>query len=160
MPHSQSAWFEEIRAHVPQASDFAEVSSVWPDVSSWRAEVAHDPGLKECLKSWEGYIFEHRLAVVLEQASVDGVLAEARSVTTILQQCPDEWRLPFEVFAQMAPTSIRDYLVYACSCLVQIERKRRTGHAVWIGNLPSGSPEVLSQLMFKWGPRFRRYRPY
>ena len=159
MPRSESEWRAEISAHVTLTCDLAELSLLYPDVSSWRVLIVEEePDLKECLEDWEVFIQVHRLAVVIEQASMDGVLHDAATMASSLQGCPAEWRTPFDVFVQQALEPIRDYLVYACYCQVQIERERRTGEPAWAVGSPSGSPEVLSQLMFKWGPRFRRHR--
>jgi hypothetical protein len=158
MTHSEHDWRAEIRAHAPLACDLIDMSWECLDMPSWLGEIGEEPGLKKSLESWQGFIQMHRLAVVIEQASADAELLDSRAMTASLRGCPAEWRVPFDIFMQAAPKPIRDYLVYACCRLVAIERERRTGHPVWGGESPSGSPEVLNQLMFKWGPRFKRHR--
>lgn len=117
-----------------------------------------EPDLKESLRSWEAYIREHQLAVPIEQATEEGVMARVEEMEHRLEGCPAEWRDPLTVFLQATPDEICAYLVYECYCLVQIERQRRTGCPEWRTEAASGSPEVLQELMFKWGPRFRRHR--
>lgn len=116
------------------------------------------PDLKECLERWEACIQANRLAVPIEQATEEGALGSEEEVALSLQGCSSEWRTPLFAFVQQAPEIIRVHLAFACFCLVQIERQRRTGNADWRTEAPSGSAEVLGELMFKWGPRFRRHR--
>lgn len=158
MAHPEPAWRAEIHAHAPQTCDFLELSGQVPDLSSWRAEIAQDPDLKECLEHWEAFIQANRIAVPIEQAMQEGALDSEEDIALRLQGCPSEWSAPLFEFFQQAPEAIRMYLGFACFCLVQIERQRRTGSPEWRTEAASGSPEVLRELMFKWGPRFSRHR--
>jgi hypothetical protein len=158
MPHSESAWRAELQAHNPQSCDHSELSLYVPDVSSWRVLIGEEPELKDCLETWESFIQANHIAVLIEQASDDGALADESEIASRLEGCPAEWTGPFDVFVRSAPDPVRDYLVHACYCLVQIERERRTGNRVWRSEAPSGSTEVLRELMFKWGARHHRHR--
>jgi hypothetical protein len=158
MPHPGSAWRTEIEAHVVQGRDRIELAAQCPELSEWRAMLMEEPELKECLRTWEAYIQEHNLAVPIEQATEEGVLASAADMGRRLDGCPGEWLISFAEFLQCPPEAVREFLAYTCYCLVQIERQRRTGRPEWCTEAASGSPEVLQDLMFKWGPRFRRHR--
>lgn len=158
MSHSESQWRAEIQAHAPRGCDLVALAEQVPDLEEWRFLIAEDPESRECLEMWEAHLRENALAVPLEQATEDGAVEDLRFVRERLRGCPAEFAAPVFAFLEEAPTEIRDYLVYRCHCLVPIERERRTGSAHWRSEAPSGSPEVLSELMFKWGPRFSRHR--
>lgn len=159
MPHPESAWRTEIRAHVPKTCDYSELSlQLQPELSSWRGQIGSEPAMSECLDKWEGYIQAHGLAVVIEQASDDGVLRPEGEIASHLAGCPREITDSFDVFMRTAPEPVRDFLVFVFHCLVGIERARRTGNPRWHSEAPPGSPEVLGELMFRWGARFRRHR--
>jgi hypothetical protein len=159
MPHPESSWRAEIEAHVPQGRDLAELRLRLPELSDWRADlISEGRETKEDLESWEAYIQENRIAVLIEHGTEDGTLDDEEAIASRLEGCPPELKEACMVFVQQAPEHIRDYLVHATYCLVQIVRERRTGSAEWRTEAASGSPEVLSELMFKWGPRFRRHR--
>ena len=158
MSHSESQWRAEIQAHAPRGGDLLALAEQVPDLEEWRFLIVQDPDLKACLEFWETWVRENALAVPIEQATEDGAVEDLGSVRARLRGCPAEFAAPAFEFLEGAPTEIRDYLVYRCHCLVQIERERRTGSGYWRSEAPSGSPEVLRELMFKWGPRFRRHR--
>jgi hypothetical protein len=159
MPHLESAWREEIKAHLPQGCDYLELQRRVPDLSEWRLALTEEREERECLERWEAFIQAHGIAVPIEQAiDEDMEFEDEAEHARRLAGCPAEWRDPTLAFLRHAPEDIRMYLVYACYFLVQIERERRTGDAEWRTQAPSGSPEVLRELMFKWGPRFHRHR--
>jgi hypothetical protein len=159
MPHTESAWRKEIQSHVPQGRDYQELHRQVPDLSEWRLDLAEEPEDRECLERWEAFIRTHRIAVPIEQAiGEDMDLEDEEEHARGLAGCPAEWREPTLVFLQQAPQNIRMYLMCASYWLVHIERERRTGDAEWRIEAPSGSPEVLRELMFKWDPRFHRHR--
>lgn len=158
MPHTEASWRAEIQAHAPQTCDFVELATAVPDLSSWRVEIAGEPGLRDCLETWEGFVQLNKLAVPIEQSTDDGVLASENEVEDRLAGCPADSRKSVGMFFAQCPEVIREYLAYSSYCLVQIERQRRTRCPEWRHEAASGSPEVLRELMFKWGPRFRRHR--
>lgn len=156
MPHTEASWYAEIAAHSPQGSDYVELARFGNELFVCRAEVAEH--FKEELEEWEALIKMNRLAVPLEQCCDEGSpLGEADAMQR-LAGCPQEVRSQVVLFFQSASEEVRDYLVWFCFYLVQTERQRRTGSCTWRTEAPSGSPEVLKELMFKWGPRFRRHR--
>lgn len=159
MPHTESAWRKEIQSHVPKGCDHVELHRQVPDLPEWRLDFTEDDERKECLEHWEAFIQARGIAVTIEQALGEEMEFEDEAEhARNLAGCPVEWSEPTLEFLHDAPEDIRMYLAYACYCLVQIERERRTGHAQWRIEAPSGSPEVLRELMFKWGPRFTRHR--
>lgn len=158
MSHLPNAWRAEVEAHVPQGRDFIELARRAPDLCEWRAALADDPAQEECLLNWENFVRETRIAVVLEQAMGDGDFPSERELPALLSDCPAELLKPVLLFRRTAPSDIALYLACACMVLVGIERERRTGSAEWRIEAPSGSPEMLRSLMFKWGPRFTRHR--
>jgi hypothetical protein len=158
MSHSPAAWRAEVEAHVPQGSDLVELARRVPDLSEWRAALADDPDEEECLLHWEIFVRETRIAVVLEQAMGEGDFPSEQELRALLSNCPAELLEPVLLFRRNAPRGVALYLACACMVLVGIERERRTGCAEWKIEAPSGSPEMLRSLMFKWGPRFNRHR--
>ncbi len=156
MPHTEAAWRAELASHSPQSCDYADLTGFGNELFAWRSEIAGDAAGK--LETWETYVKEHRLQVALEQCGDDGVLVTRDEIHLRLVGCPEPTRQRLVDFFETAPEPIRDYLAFYCYGLVQVERQRRTGSGAWRSQAPSGSPEVLRELMFKWGPRFRRHR--
>jgi hypothetical protein len=158
MPYPESAWRAEMDAHSPQAVDRIALARLEPELFEWRAMLCEEPGLGKSLRSWEAYVEAHRLAVALEQVTEDGDLDSEEEMARYLAGCPTETRAALTGFLQSAPAAVRDYLAATCYSLVRIARQRRTGRREWRIEASSGSPELLQELMFKWGPRFRRHR--
>lgn len=155
MAHSEIAWRTEIAAHRPQTCDYQEVAA--SELGSFRLALVRD--YPRAVDAWEAYIQAHSLAVVIEQASDEGFMPEEdEQIASRLKGCPQDLIARFQRYRKGAPSRVREYLDYFCYWLVCTERLRRTGSPEWRAEAPSGSPEVLAELMFKWGPRFRRHR--
>lgn len=154
MSHSELAWKREIAACSPQTCDFAELAKL--DLSSWRVALREEA--RRSLESWEAYVQTHKIALLIEQTSDEGFVLDDTEVQSRLAGCPPSIRARFQTYQLRAPERVREYLAHVYFWLVQIERERRTGNPSWLTEAASGSPEVLRELMFKWGPRFQRHR--
>jgi len=161
MQRTEAEWVAELAAFSPQSSDYVELAEVASELSEWRDELRHAFADDEenLSASWEAFINAQNLAVPLEQCCLDGTLLAPEEWKPRLEGCPVSLRVALEKFFFKAPQVIQEYLCLYFSSLVQIERTRRTGRPDWDAEPQSGSPEVLQELMFKWGARFRRFRP-
>lgn len=156
MSHTEASWHAEISAHSPQVCDLTELAELGAELFARRSKLAKH--LKDDLEAWESKVKVHRLSVPLEQCCDEGMLLDEPVAIRRLEGCPEKARSLVIEFLQAAPEPIREYLAFFSYHLVQIERRRRTGSHDWRSEAPSGSPEVLKDLMFKWGARFRRHR--
>lgn len=162
MRRTQLQWQAELSAYSPQASDYVELAEHASTMDYWRGELrAAFAASEENLPSvWEAYLYAQNLAIPLEQCCLDGALLAPGERKDKLEGCPVALKEALEHFFLQAPLEIQEYLCLYFSSLVQIERNRRTGRLDWDVEPQSGSPEVLQELMFKWGPRFKRFRPW
>ncbi len=158
MSLASEAWVAEILACRPQGSDYTEIARWIAGGDDWREFLCQDEESKEALNAWEAFIQIRGIAVPIEQVALDGLPLDFQAVAVRLKDCPSRWHQPTLEFLRCAPEEVRDYLVAFHADLVQTERRRRTGALSWSPAAVSGSPEVLQELMFKWGPRFRRHR--
>lgn len=146
-------WESEMRAFSPQSADYTELAQTVPELAVWRSDLD-----VEIVGEWESFIQAEGLAVPLEQCCEEGHLLEAAEHGHRLRGCPEQAREDLAFLLGQAPDDVTLFLAAYWSMLVQVTRKRRTGRYEWEPEPASGSPEVLSQLMFKWGPRHRRHR--
>jgi hypothetical protein len=158
MPHDEASWRMEMSAHEPQTCDRVDLDAYGPELAEWRLQITQEPALRQSLDYWSAYLLTNKLAVPVEQVADDGALIDPSEWNVSLSGCPEECRRQVIHFLEHSPEVIRDYLTYTCYGLVCTERKRRTGNSEWAIEAASGSAEVLHELMFKWGPRFRRHR--
>lgn len=162
MRRTQLQWQAELSAYLPQTSDYVELAENASIMDDWRDELhaAFADSDEDFLVSWEAYIHAKDLAIPLEQCCLDGAVLALEERNDRLLGCPVGLKAALDQFFLRAPLEIQEYLCLYFSSLVQIERNRRTGRPDWEVEPPSGSPEVLQELMFKWGPRFKRFRPW
>jgi len=161
MRRTQLQWQAELSAYSPQTSDYVELAENASTMDDWRDELhaAFADSDEDLLASWEAYIHAQNLAIPLEQCCLDGALLAPEERIEKLEGCPVELKAALDRFFLKAPLEIQEYLCLYFFSLVQIERNRRTGRPDWDAKPQSGSPEVLQELMFKWGPRFKRFHP-
>jgi len=164
MQRTQLQWQAELSAYSPQTSDYVELAGnvSTMDYYCWRDELraAFADCDEDLPASWEAYIHAQNLAIPLEQCCLDGAVLAPEERNDKLEGCPVELKAALDRFFLKAPLEIQEYLFLYFSSLVQIERNRRTGRPDWDAKPQSGSPEVLQELMFKWGPRFKRFHPW
>lgn len=156
MSRSPKDWEREIAAFQPQSCDYARLREI--EDASLLEGIDWDADLREELQAWQAYLQHHGLAVPLEQCCGDWMLLPRPGRAVRLAGCPPQARQALDYFFDHALEAFQEELAWRTALLVQIVRERRTGRAQWAPASASGSPEVLAELMFRWGPRFTRHR--
>lgn len=115
-----------------------------------------DDDFYEKFGEWVGYVYDHELALPLEQSCSEGVLLPSDMRAIRLQTCPEVWLRPLRWFFEICPVHIKSYVALYFHTLNRIERARRTGSPEWS---PLNSPAASGISTF-YRPNKLKFRSY
>jgi len=141
-PTVEDAWWDELELVEwgPDDYDTVDCAELADELVAFKVMADADPGFLDSLVSWDEYICEHTIWLLLEQCCHQGVLLPEGQIELRVMTCPRELRDSLGFFLGRCPAHVKHHLALQYWLLVRIDRARRTGSPEWRPSSQSSRP--------------------